>query len=93
MSLSLRTNNFWDFEGKQDVLLPFTDDFEETYQKTYGESLLDHVPENFCGSCRMERFQSSDIIITIMWQNGLLLLTVTRWENGARNTAFPCAAT
>lgn len=32
-------------EGKQDVLLPFTDDFEETYQKTYGESLLDHVPE------------------------------------------------
>lgn len=32
-------------EGKQDVLLPFTDDFEQTYQKTYGQSLLEHIPE------------------------------------------------
>jgi hypothetical protein len=30
---------------KQSITLPFTSDFEETYQQTYGESLLNHLPE------------------------------------------------
>ena len=29
----------------QDVVLPWTDDLEETYTAAYGESLLDHLPE------------------------------------------------
>ena len=31
--------------AKKDVILPFTDDFDETYSKAYGESILDRLPE------------------------------------------------
>ena len=34
-------------EEKKDVLIPYTDDFEDTFCKTYGESFLDHLPEVF----------------------------------------------
>ena len=34
-------------EEKKSVVLPYTDDFEDTYRKAYGESLLDHLPELF----------------------------------------------
>ncbi len=32
-------------DSKQEVCLPWTDDLEQTYQKAYGESLLDHLPQ------------------------------------------------
>ena len=32
-------------EEEKDIALPFTDDFEETYKKEYGNSLLDCLPE------------------------------------------------
>jgi len=32
-------------EEERDIALPFTDDFEETYKKEYGNSLLDCLPE------------------------------------------------
>ena len=32
------------FERKP-IILPFTDDFEDTYKATYGLSLLEHLPE------------------------------------------------
>lgn len=34
-------------DSKQTVSLPWTDDLDDTYQKTYGTSLLDHLPELF----------------------------------------------
>ena len=34
-------------EDKRRVELPFTDDFDDTYRETYGESILDHLPELF----------------------------------------------
>lgn len=32
-------------ESEEEVMLPFTDDFIESYQKTYGTDFLEHVPE------------------------------------------------
>ena len=32
-------------DGKEDVILPFTTDFDDTYRKAYGESFLDKLPE------------------------------------------------
>lgn len=32
---------------KRCLTIPYTDDFEETYVRTYGESFLDHLPEIF----------------------------------------------
>ncbi len=32
---------------KRDILIPYTDDFEDTYKNTYQESFLDHLPEVF----------------------------------------------
>ncbi len=32
-------------DSKQNVHLPWTDDFEDTFKATYGESLVDHLPE------------------------------------------------
>ena len=32
-------------DEKQDIILSFTPDFEESYQSTYGESFLEHLPE------------------------------------------------
>ena len=32
---------------KRDILIPYTDDFEDTYQKTYRDSFLEHLPEVF----------------------------------------------
>lgn len=32
-------------DSRQDVLLPWTDDLEETYRATYGDSLVEHLPE------------------------------------------------
>ena len=34
-------------EDKKDVVIPYTDDFEATYKKTYGESFLKYLPEVF----------------------------------------------
>lgn len=34
-------------EEKRDVIIPYTDDFEDTYQNQYGRSFLDHLPEVF----------------------------------------------
>lgn len=34
-------------DEEKDICLPFTDDFEETFKITYGESLLEHLPELF----------------------------------------------
>ena len=34
-------------DSKEDVLLPWTDDFDDTYRAAYGESLLDFLPELF----------------------------------------------
>lgn len=32
---------------ERDITIPFTDDFEDTFKKVYGESLLDYLPELF----------------------------------------------
>lgn len=34
-------------QEKRCLTIPYTDDFEETYVRTYGESFLDHLPEIF----------------------------------------------
>lgn len=34
-------------EEKRELLIPYTDDFEQTFRETYGESFLDHLPEIF----------------------------------------------
>jgi hypothetical protein len=34
-------------EDRRRVVLPFTDDFDATYQQAYGHSILDHLPELF----------------------------------------------
>lgn len=34
-------------DQKQEIRIPFADDLEETYQNTYGDSLLAHLPEIF----------------------------------------------
>lgn len=34
-------------EEEKEVILPFTDDFEETYKNTYGDSILEKLPELF----------------------------------------------
>jgi hypothetical protein len=34
-------------EEEKDVILPFTDDFDETYRNVYGNSILDYLPELF----------------------------------------------
>lgn len=34
-------------DEKKEIIIPFTDDLEETFQKEYGESLLAHLPEVF----------------------------------------------
>lgn len=34
-------------EEDRDVIIPYTDDFEETFKDLYGESILDHLPELF----------------------------------------------
>lgn len=34
-------------DEKTDVVIPYTDDLEETFQAAYGESLLEHLPELF----------------------------------------------
>lgn len=34
-------------EDEQDIILPFTDDLEETFVKQYGSSLTEHLPELF----------------------------------------------
>jgi len=34
-------------QDKQFLIMPFTDDLEETYSKAYGQSLLDNLPEVF----------------------------------------------
>ncbi|MFT4143964.1 MAG: glycosyl hydrolase [Mobilitalea sp.] len=39
--------NFGRAEDTDGIIIPFTDDFEETFQKTYGESFLEHLPEIF----------------------------------------------
>ncbi|MCL1787338.1 MAG: hypothetical protein FWG38_05070, partial [Defluviitaleaceae bacterium] len=50
--------------AKQLVTLPFTTDFEETYQQTYGESLLARLPEIFwelpAGGVSKARYQFHD---------------------------------
>ena len=30
---------------KNEIIMPFTDDFDRTFEKTYGYSLLEHLPE------------------------------------------------
>ena len=32
-------------ESKKDIILPWSDDLEDTYVATYGDSLIDHIPE------------------------------------------------
>lgn len=32
---------------KNEIIMPFTDDFDRTFEKTYGYSLLEHLPELF----------------------------------------------
>jgi len=32
-------------EDKSEIIIPFTDDFEESYFNTYNQSILDHLPE------------------------------------------------
>lgn len=40
-----RKNCLGNAEAMEEVMLPFTDDLGESYQDTYGEDLLDHIPE------------------------------------------------
>ena len=32
-------------DSQEEVMLPFTEDFPDSFQKAYGEDLLDHIPE------------------------------------------------
>lgn len=34
-------------EERRELLIPYTDDFEQTFRETYGESFLEHLPEIF----------------------------------------------
>ena len=42
-----RKNQLKFAEDRTEIILPFTDDLEETFTKKYNESLLDHLPELF----------------------------------------------
>lgn len=51
-------------DGKEDLILPYTDDFEETFRKEYGDSFLDHLPEVFwesvSGDASVTRYRYHD---------------------------------
>jgi hypothetical protein len=49
-------------ESRSDVVLPFTSDFDETYQRQYDESFLDHLPEYVwqCERARTVRYRFFD---------------------------------
>lgn len=51
-------------DDEKDVILPFTDDFEETYRKAYGDGLLEHLPELFWelpdGKISLSRYRYHD---------------------------------
>ncbi len=64
--------------------LPYTDDFEETYQKAYGETFLNGLPEIFWKEAR-NRSQKQDISIMTILQSGSLVLMQTRLAPGARH--------
>lgn len=53
-------------EDKRTVSLPYTDDFDETYIKTYGNSILDYLPELFWelpdGQVSLARYRYHDHI-------------------------------
>jgi hypothetical protein len=53
-------------EEERDVIIPFTDDFEETYKELYGESIIDHLPELFWelpeGEISLARYRYHDHI-------------------------------
>lgn len=42
-----RKQTFNNSTDKNDVTLPWTDDIPQTYQQTYGENILDYIPELF----------------------------------------------
>lgn len=51
---------------KKEVVIPYTDDFEDTYRERYGESFLDKLPEVFWelpgGACSVTRYRFHDHI-------------------------------
>ena len=51
-------------EDQKDVVIPYTDDFEVTYKKAYGESFLEHLPEVFWelpdGAVSLTRYRYHD---------------------------------
>lgn len=51
-------------DDTKDVVIPYTDDFEDTYKKEYKESFLDHLPEVFWelpeGKVSVTRYQYHD---------------------------------
>jgi hypothetical protein len=53
-------------EEDREIILPFTDDFEKTYQQAYGESLVAHLPELFWelpnGEASVTRYRYHDHI-------------------------------
>ncbi len=53
-------------DSRQNVHLPWTDDFEDTFKAAYGESLIDHLPELLwdlpCGEISLTRYHYHDHI-------------------------------
>lgn len=73
-------------DAKHPVTLPFTTDFEETYRKKYGESLLAHLPEIFWelsnGKVSKARYQFHDHVCERFTE--AFIDNIGRWceENG-----------
>lgn len=70
---------------KKDVMLPYTDDFTDTYRKAYGTDFLDTVPELFW-DCLTEGFPQPVISITTIPATDLPKHLRIRWADGVKNT-------
>ncbi|MGH0053006.1 MAG: hypothetical protein ACQ5SW_06420, partial [Sphaerochaetaceae bacterium] len=61
-----KLQNFSDSESGEEVGIPFTDTFDQSYQQTYGESLFDKLPEIFwesiTGSYPVTRYRYFEVL-------------------------------
>lgn len=73
------------FEAK-DVILPWTDNIPQTFQKAYGADILDSLPE-LLWELPITRAPSSAIAITITSPSGLPLRLPTAAAGGAQRMA------
>ncbi len=70
---------------KEDVILPWTDTFAETYAQAYSEDILDFLPE-LVSTCRAARSHGTATSTTTTWRSASSARSATRSETGAKKT-------